>query len=66
VTITVNGTEQDVEEGTTVGVLVDAHAAHRRGVAVAVDEHVVARTRWDEMVLPPGCRVEVVAAAQGG
>jgi sulfur carrier protein len=37
-----------------------------RGVAVAVDEEVVPRTRWEATRLRAGARVEVVSAIQGG
>ena len=66
--VTVNGDEQSLAVGTTVGALVSALglAADGRGVAVAVGTRVVPRSEWDTTELPPGARVEVVAAVQGG
>lgn len=37
-----------------------------RGVAVALDGEVVPRSEWRSAQLPPGTRVEVVGAIQGG
>lgn len=65
-TVTVNGTEREVADGTTLGQLVDGEVADRRGIAAAVDGHVVARSVWDDAVLSDGARVELVGAVQGG
>jgi len=37
-----------------------------KGVAVAVNDEIVPRARWDDARLRPGDRVEVVRAVQGG
>lgn len=63
--IYVNGKQQQVEAGTTIGDVVDAAVDDRRGVAVAVDDEVVTRATWATEVTP-GTRIEVVAAVQGG
>lgn len=65
-TVTVNGEPTAVDPGTTIGTLVDAAMADRRGIAVAVDGEVVPRTRWDEVTVPEGARIELVGASQGG
>ena len=36
------------------------------GVAVAVNDRVVARASWDEIALNEGDRIEVIHAVQGG
>lgn len=38
----------------------------RRGVAVALNDAVVPRARWDRTEVASGDRVEIVEAAQGG
>lgn len=38
----------------------------RPGIAVAVNDTVVPRSEWSEMVLQPGDRVEIVRAVAGG
>ena len=64
----VNGEPVRVEDGATVSALLDGLdvPAPRRGIAVAVNAHVVPRTEWDEHPVPDGARVELVAAIQGG
>lgn len=37
-----------------------------RGVAVAVNDELVPRSKWDGLRLMPGDRIEVVRAVQGG
>jgi sulfur carrier protein len=66
--IVVNGDEVQAREGTR---LIEALGRigvkpHARGVAVAVDGEVVPRSRWQEVRLSEGARVEVVGAMQGG
>jgi len=46
--------------------MVDALGRGRKGVAVAVNEEIVPRSRWDATTLHDGDRVEVLTAAQGG
>ena len=64
--VTLNGDARRVEAGATLGAVVDDAAGDRRGVAVAVNEEVVPRSRWDVTELRPGDRVEILTAAQGG
>jgi sulfur carrier protein len=64
--IEINGQAQQVEAPSTVGALVDARVADRRGVAVAVDGEVVERTAWDATPVHDGARIEIVGAVQGG
>jgi sulfur carrier protein len=40
--------------------------AETKGVAVAVNDEIVPRARWESTRLQPGDRVEVVRAVQGG
>ena len=40
--------------------------AQTKGVAVAVNDEIVPRARWEGTRLRPGDRVEVVRAVQGG
>lgn len=66
ITVTVNGEAQVLEPGVTVGTVVDGLGRERRGLAVAVNEEVVPRSRWDETPVQEGDRLEVLTAAQGG
>lgn len=50
----------------TVAALVETIGCGRRGVAVAVNDEVVARSAWDATALSAGDRIEVLHAAQGG
>lgn len=64
--VTVNGDARRLAAGATLGAVVDDAAGDRRGVAVAVNEEVVPRSRWDATELRAGDRIEILTAAQGG
>jgi sulfur carrier protein len=64
--VTVNGTEREVPDGATVTELLAALGVPPKGVAVAVDGVVVARTDHERTVVPDGADVEVLTAVQGG
>jgi sulfur carrier protein len=64
--IQVNGTVREVPDGATVTTMLGALGVPSRGVAVAVDGVVVAKTDHDRTVLPDGAEVEVLTAVQGG
>ena len=64
--VTVNGTAEDLEVGTTVADLVARHRESPRGVAVARNEEVVPRSQWGTTVVADGDRFEILTAAQGG
>jgi len=64
--VQVNGTEREVPDGATVTGLLAALEVPARGVAVAVDGVVIARTDHDRAVVPEGADVQVLTAVQGG
>ncbi|MFF7383859.1 sulfur carrier protein ThiS [Streptomyces griseoluteus] len=64
--ILVNGERHEVAPGTALDAVVRVLTPARSGVAAAVNETVVPRTRWAETGLAEGDRVEVLTAVQGG
>lgn len=62
----VNGEPCRLEEPASVETLVEALGCGRRGVAVALNATVVARSAWAATSLVAGDVVEVLRAAQGG
>ena len=63
--LTVNDTELQVGDGTTVAALLGRLGYPDKGIAVAVNWAVLPRSEWDS-VLPADAEVEVVTAVQGG
>lgn len=64
--ITVNGDPTE-HEGSLVDLLGIHHSDRAaRGIAVAINGEVVARSAWDTCALAPGDCVEIVTAVQGG
>ena len=64
--VVVNGEPRVEPEGSTVEDLTDGLGAARRGVAVALNDEVVARSAWAATPLHDGDRIEVLGAMQGG
>jgi sulfur carrier protein len=66
--VTINGDHRELPAGATVASVIElfSGAPEGRGVAVAVEGEVVPRTRWADVELRDGARVEVVVAVQGG
>jgi sulfur carrier protein len=64
--ITLNG--EPLDFGGTVADLVEHRFGDRcrSGIAVAIDQEVVPRSRWESRRLAAGERVELVTAVQGG
>jgi sulfur carrier protein len=66
--LTINGERRQVEDA---GMLADVLrragvAVDRGGVAVAVNDRVIPKARWDTHELHAGDRIEVIHAVQGG
>jgi sulfur carrier protein len=64
--ISVNGERREIAPGTALDTLVQTLVTASSGVAAAVNETVVPRTRWAATALAEGDRVEVLTAVQGG
>ena len=66
--VVVNGEPRQLPGGATVAGVIEMLdvAPGARGVAVAVDGEVIARSRWTATELREGSVVEVLAAIQGG
>ncbi|MFI6702069.1 sulfur carrier protein ThiS [Streptomyces sp. NPDC050509] len=64
--VSVNGEPREFAPATTLDTVVATLTPARSGVAAAVNETVVPRTRWSGTALNDGDRVEVLTAVQGG
>ncbi|MDQ1538708.1 MAG: sulfur carrier protein [Actinomycetota bacterium] len=65
-TITLNGSQREIADGTTVEQLVGVFSLPPRGVALAMDGEVIPRPSWPSTLVVSGARVEVITAVQGG
>ena len=64
--ITLNGTERDVEQGTTIAQLIDTITRDRSRVAVERNRAIAPRPTWDESLVADGDEIEVVTLVGGG
>ncbi len=64
----VNGHRQSVDDASTLLDLLVAmnFAPQQKGIAVAVNAEVIARTMWANTRLCPGDQVDIIHAVQGG
>ena len=65
-TFTLNGNPADLPAGTTLADIVTQLDLPGRGIALALDGEVVARSAWSQTVVPERGRVDIVTAMQGG
>ncbi len=65
-TIRVNGAPEPLAAVTVAELLAEKGVSERRGIAVALNGHVVLRKAWSETRLKAGDRIEIVHARQGG
>lgn len=63
--INVNEKQVEVADATTVAALLVSMGYPERGIAVAMNQAVLPRSRW-ATTLSDGARLEVVTAVQGG
>jgi sulfur carrier protein len=66
VIVTINGEAGDLPDGSRVDAVVARLGRGGKGIAVAINDTVVPRSRWSSVELADGDRVEVLTAAQGG
>lgn len=64
--VSVNGDPRPIAAGTTLETLVATLTTAHSGIAAAVNETVVPRSRWATAALADGDRIEVLTAVQGG
>jgi sulfur carrier protein len=62
----VNGKALDVAERATLADLIAQLALDSRGIAIAVNDAVIARSRYAELTLHEDDRIEVIHAVAGG
>ncbi|MBY8876554.1 sulfur carrier protein ThiS [Actinacidiphila acidipaludis] len=66
ITVQVNGERRALAAPVALEALVASLTSASAGVAAAVNETVVPRTRWAATALADGDRVEILTAVQGG
>ena len=65
--VQVNGEEQELEGSVSISsFLKEVGMDAPRGVAIAVNDAVVPRSKWEEVHLQEGDTVEIIRATQGG
>jgi len=65
--VTINQEKQELQEGLTVAQLIAAYGYEGGdGIAVAINEEIVPKHKWDDRVLEPDDEVTVIQATQGG
>ncbi len=66
ITVTINGEEQKLAEGTTVDTLLTSMKVKRSFLAVERNREIVPRTAYAETHLADGDKIEIVTLVGGG
>ena len=66
IAVVVNGSDQSIDDGLSVGVWLDRAGRDPRTVAIELNGEILPRSRYSEVVLVDGDRLEVVQFVQGG
>jgi len=66
VRVRLNGSDTELDDATTLDAVVRRYGRGERGIAVALNGEVVGRSRWSDVKLTEGDRVEVLGAIGGG
>ncbi|MCG8342222.1 MAG: sulfur carrier protein ThiS [Chlorobiales bacterium] len=66
ITITLNGEQHKIRDGSTVDDILDIIGAEKQRVAVVVNENIVYPEKHSSMVLQENDQVEVLAFVEGG
>ena len=64
--VKINDREHDIETGATVGSVMAERNIQPKGVAVALNGHLVTADKWAETVLSEGDSLVVIKAFYGG
>jgi sulfur carrier protein len=66
--VTINGVVRDLPQAGTLAELLRALnvPTDRGGIAVALNDAVIRRARWDDTPVAEGDRLEIITAVQGG
>ncbi len=66
ITITLNGEQRDLHDGSTVDDILGIIGAEKQRVAVVVNENIIYPEKRSDMVLRENDQVEVLAFVEGG
>lgn len=66
ITITLNGEQRKIRDGSTVDDILDIIGAEQQRVAVVVNENIVSPENRSSMILRENDQVDVLAFAEGG
>ena len=66
VSIKLNGTEQNINENSSVLAAIEAFSIAQNGIAVAVNQQIITKTNWTSTVLKENDEILIIKATQGG
>jgi sulfur carrier protein len=64
--VVINGETKEIEEGITVGKLLDELGIRDKTMATAIDMQVVKKEAWDKRIIKEGEKVEFLHFVGGG
>lgn len=64
--IKVNNVTVEVADGTTLGEITRKREIPSKGIAMAVNDHIIRRADWNNRILEDGDDITIITAAYGG
>lgn len=64
--ISLNGEDREIDPATSVMQLLETAGYAQRRIAVEINREIVPRSRYEDHLLSPGDRIEIVHAIGGG
>lgn len=64
--VRVNGEAVELSDGSSLARVVESHVCQTKGVAIAMNEEFIPRSKWAATSLAEGDRIEILSARQGG
>ena len=64
--VTINNSQTEFPDGTTLRIVADEHRLPEKGVAMAVNNNMIPRDKWDSHVVNDGDNIVILKAFCGG
>lgn len=66
ITILLNNRAVNIDETISISQLLHHENYPQMGIAVAINQHIISKTNWEEHLLQDGDKILIIQATQGG
>ncbi len=65
-TINVNNQSQSISENSSIAILLEQIHITPNGIAIAINNEIISKEKWDQVILNAEDQVTIIKATQGG